>query len=165
MLELLKIYIIQLLISYAAVVRKVFTDNYYIYIFDIEKRRIQSLDNTNEVNLKVKECFKFMEQYTEEVVIFKDNKLEYINFPILPFCRFWDEEIRDHLRVNMDRNSAKSKCDSIPRLAPAIIKTLKLKYRIYTRVSYPILRTVFVSLPLWQNISCLLVIYKLYIYI
>ena len=63
---------------------------FYIYIFDIEKWRIQSLDNTKEVNLKVKECFKFMEQYTEEVVILKDNKLEYIyNILLRSEIRIW----------------------------------------------------------------------------
>lgn len=68
---------------------------------------------------------KFYSNFVVHIEIFRDNQLQKIFFPLLPFCKTLPKEIKNNFNEKVNRATSKIKVEELMASAPNFIKIMK----------------------------------------
>lgn len=77
-----------------------------------------------------KKAFGLFKKNSGSIEIVRDDKIQTIFFPILPFCKMLPSELRREFRENVDRTSTKTKLSNLMERSDFMIQTMKHEERL-----------------------------------
>lgn len=92
------------------------------FIFEKMRNKYSREENKKEL---LSNILKFYSNFVVHIEIFRDNKLQKIFFPLLPFCKTLPKEIKNNFNEKVNRATSKIKVEELMASAPNFIKIMR----------------------------------------